>query len=46
MESSDHDCLLSTEEIQIECAFQNQPINFTFDSKTNSQELEPVQRVS
>ena len=46
MESSDYDCLLSTEEIQIECAFQNQPINFTFDSKTNSQELEPIQRVS
>ena len=46
MESSDYDCLLSTEEIQIECAFQNQPINFSFDSKTNSQELEPVQRVS
>lgn len=46
MESSDYDCLLSTEEIQIECAYQNQPINFTFDSKTNSQELEPVQRLS
>jgi CMP-N-acetylneuraminic acid synthetase len=46
MESSDYDCLLSTEEIQIECAFQDKPINFNFDSKTNSQELEPIQRVS
>lgn len=46
MEFSDYDCLLSTEEIQIECAFQNKPINFTFDSKTNSQEIEPVQRLS
>jgi CMP-N-acetylneuraminic acid synthetase len=46
MESSDFDSLLSTEEIQIECAFQNHPINFTFDSKTNSQELDPIQRVS
>ena len=46
MESSAYDCLLSTEEIQIECAYQNQPINFSFKSKTNSQELEPIQRVS
>ena len=46
MEASVYDCLLSTEEIQIECAYQNQPINFSFKSKTNSQELEPIQRVS
>jgi CMP-N-acetylneuraminic acid synthetase len=46
MESAAYDCLLSTEEIQIECAFQNKPVNFCFDSKTNSQELEPIQRVS
>ncbi len=46
MESSAYDCLLSTEEIQIECAFQDKPVNFSFDSKTNSQELEPIQRVS
>ena len=30
METSDYDCLLSTEEIQIECAFQNHPINFAY----------------
>jgi CMP-N-acetylneuraminic acid synthetase len=46
MEFSHYDCLLSTEEIQIECAFQNKPVNFRFTSKTNSQELEPIQRVS
>ena len=46
MQSSDFDCLLSTEEIQIECAYQGKPVNFTFDEKTNSQELEPLQRVS
>lgn len=40
------DCLLSTEEIQIECAYRNQPVNFTLDEKTNSQELDPIQRVS
>ena len=45
MESSIYDCLLSIEEIQIECAFQEKPINFCFDSKTNSQDLEPIQRV-
>lgn len=44
--SSNADCLLSTEEIQIECAYRGVPINFTFDEKTNSQDLEPVQRVS
>jgi len=46
MGASRVDCLLSTEEIQIECAFKGKPVNFTFDEKTNSQDLEPVQRVS
>jgi CMP-N-acetylneuraminic acid synthetase len=46
MDKSDYDCLLSTEEIQIECAFRGQPVNFTFDQKTNSQDLKPVMRVS
>ncbi len=41
-----YDVLLSTELVQIECAYQNSPVNFTFDCKTNSQELEPVQRVT
>ena len=44
--SADCDCLLSTEEIQIECAHRGSPVNFTFARKTNSQDLEPVQRVS
>ena len=46
MEASDLDCLLSTEPIQIECLFRGIPINFAFTEKTNSQQLEPVQRVS
>ena len=46
MDNSDYDCLLSTEEIQIECAYEGLPVNFTFDEKTNSQELTPVQRVN
>ena len=40
------DCLLSAEPVQIECAYQGRPINFTFDEKANSQDLEPVQRIS
>ena len=31
---------------QIEVAYQNQPINFTFNKKTNSQELKPTQRIT
>lgn len=46
METDSCDCLLSTEAIQIECAYRGQPVNFTFAEKTNSQDLEPVQRVS
>jgi CMP-N-acetylneuraminic acid synthetase len=44
--AGDCDCLLSTEEIQIECAWRGQPVNFTFAEKTNSQDLDPVHRVS
>jgi CMP-N-acetylneuraminic acid synthetase len=46
MKAADCDCLLSTEEIQIECAFRGQPVNFTFAAKSNSQELEPLQRIA
>lgn len=42
----EYDCLLSADLIQIECAFQGKPINFRFGEKTNSQDLEPIQRVS
>ncbi|OGV69572.1 MAG: cytidyltransferase [Lentisphaerae bacterium RIFOXYA12_FULL_48_11] len=31
---------------QIECAMGGKPMNFTFDRKTNSQELEPIQRIT
>lgn len=40
------DAVLSYEPIQIECALGGKPVNFTFAEKTNSQELEPVQRIS
>ena len=43
--SSSDDVLLSFTSEQIECAYQNKPINFTFKEKTNSQLLKPVQRI-
>ena len=46
LRDDDVDVLLSCEPIQIECAMDGQPVNFTFDAKTNSQELTPIQRIS
>lgn len=43
---NDYDSLLSTEEMQIECAYQGKPVNFSYSEKTNSQNLKPVQRIS
>lgn len=45
MDKGDTDSLLSVEEIQIECALKDEPVNFTFKEKTNSQDLDPVQRI-
>jgi len=46
MQSSAHDVLLSGPLDQIECMYQNQPVNFSFAEKTNSQDLQPIQRVT
>lgn len=46
MQDSDCDVLLSCTEEQIECAFEDRPINFSFEAKTNSQDLKPVQRIT
>ncbi len=43
---NDFDVLLSCIEDQIEVAYRNQPVNFTFAEKTNSQDLDPVQRIT
>lgn len=40
------DVLLSVEEVQIECAYNNEPINFSYKEKTNSQELNSIQRIT
>lgn len=42
----DCDVALSAVNEQIECALNGTPLNFTFSQKTNSQELDPVQRIT
>ena len=46
LKGSKNDCLLSVDLVQIECAFRNQPVNFSLSEKSNSQELDPIQRLS
>ena len=46
MIDGDYDTMLSCTHEQIECAYRNQPVNFTFAEKTNSQELDPIQRIT
>jgi hypothetical protein len=38
--------LLSVDDVQIECAYRIQPVNFSYSEKTTSKELDPVQRLS
>ena len=46
MLDSEYDVLLSAVNEQIECAMAGKPVNFAYDQKTNSQELEPIQRIT
>lgn len=46
MIDGDYDTMLSCTHEQIECAYRGQPINFSFNAKTNSQDLEPIQRIT
>jgi CMP-N-acetylneuraminic acid synthetase len=46
MEARDVDVLLACVHELIECAVDGRPVNFSFEAKTNSQELLPVQRVT
>ncbi len=46
MLKSDDDVFLSVVNEQIECAIDGNPINFTPECKTNSQELTPIQRIT
>ena len=40
------DTMLSVVPENIECTYEGKPINFSFNSKTNSQELKPILRIS
>lgn len=46
VQKSTADVVLSYEPIQIECTYLGKPVNFTFAEKTNSQDLQPIQRIS
>lgn len=46
MIQGDYDVFLSCIHDRIECAYRDQPVNFTFEEKTNSQDLLPIQRVT
>lgn len=46
LQSANVDTLLSVEDVKIECAFKNNPINFSYDEKLNSQKLTPIQRIT
>ncbi|MDM7984936.1 MAG: NTP transferase domain-containing protein [Maricaulis sp.] len=45
-ESSGCDTVLSCVNEQIECALDGEPVNFSFEKKTNSQDLSPLQRIT
>jgi len=44
--SCEYDVLLSAVNEQIECSYENEPVNFNYNAKINSQELNPIQRVT
>jgi len=46
MVDNQYDALVSVVNEQIECVIDGKPINFTFNEKTNSQDLTPVQRIT
>jgi len=46
MEDGGFDVMLACTHEQIECAYEDRPVNFTFAEKTNSQDLKPIQRVT
>ena len=46
IENPSFNTVLSCIEDQIEVAFQNSPVNFSIEEKTNSQDLTPTQRIT
>lgn len=45
LQGGDYDALMSVVDENLECLYRGKPVNFTFDEKTNSQDLEPVRRI-
>lgn len=45
LRDGDFDALMSVVDENLECLFRGEPVNFTFDEKTNSQDLTPVRRI-
>ena len=43
---SECDSMFSTELIKLETLFQSQPVNFSYNEKTNSQDLLPLERIT
>ncbi len=46
MVEEEADVFLSVVDDQLECLYRDEPVNFTFAEKTNSQDLDPVRKVS
>ena len=46
MIAQDVDVFLSVVDEPLECLYRDQPVNFTFSEKTNSQDLLPVRRIA
>lgn len=45
LQGGEYDALMSVVDENLECLYRGKPVNFTFDEKTNSQDLEPVRRI-
>jgi CMP-N-acetylneuraminic acid synthetase len=45
MQTGRHDALMSVVDENLECLYQDAPVNFSFAEKTNSQDLTPVRRI-
>jgi CMP-N-acetylneuraminic acid synthetase len=45
LHGGEYDAIMSVVDENLECLYQGAPVNFTFDEKTNSQDLEPVRRI-
>lgn len=45
LREGEFDAMMSVVDENLECLFRGEPVNFTFDEKTNSQDLTPVRRI-